>query len=297
MARQDELSTEDRADARTDAPAIEAAGEAPVSSTTESQARARPRRSVLDRLELLIVPVILLVVWQLAAMILGGTAMTSPVAAFRAMIEGFTTGWLTPSLAVTLRISATAFLVAAVLGLWVGFLLGLGRFWGKVMEGPLLWVYSIPKVTLFPVFLLFLGLGDRSQIAFGAFHGFFPLVLFVLSGIRAMSPVYVKVGRVYGLGRWKMFTRVVVPDILPSMVTGLRYCFSLTFLGVILGEMFASREGAGHLLVQAIGLHRLDRIFAIALALVLVALAVNSLFLLVQRKVAAHRGQTEVISE
>lgn len=254
------------------------------------------RRGLLDRLEVLIIPAVLLVVWQVSAVLLGDVAMATPVATISSLIDGFTTGWLTPSLVVTLRTTAMAFVVAAVLGLWAGFALGLGKFWGKVMEGPLLWIYSIPKVTLFPVFLLFLGLGTRSQIAFGAFHGFFPLVLFVLNGIRSMSPVYLKIGRVYGLGRWQVFSRIIVPDILPAMVTGLRYCFSLTFLGVILGEMFASREGAGHLLVQAIGLQRLERIFAIALALVIFAFAVTAVFVRIERRIASGYGHTSKAS-
>lgn len=270
----------------------------PVDERATVAARPVPvwRKVRLDRLGALVVPVIVFIAWQLAAMAVGDVAMVTPAATVAALIDGFTSGWLTPSLAITVRVAAIAFAVAAVLGLWAGFVLGLGRFWGTVMEGPLLWVYSIPKVTLFPIFLLFLGLGDRSQVAFGAFHGFFPLTLFVLNGIKAMSPVYVKVGRVYGLGRWKTFSRVVVPATLPSTVTGLRYCFSLAFLGVILGEMFAARQGAGHLLIQAMGLRQLERVFAIALALVLVALLVNALFIVAERTVAARRGQTGAVT-
>lgn len=240
--------------------------------------------------QVLVLPLVVVVLWQIASLVLPAAAIAGPTATVAALVDGFADGWLSESLRSTVVVTAIAFTVAAVAGLWVGFALGLARFWGKVMEAPILWLYSIPKVTLFPIFLLILGLGTSSKVAFGAFHGFFPLVLFILSAIRAMPAVLLKVGRVYNLTRWQMFWRVVVPDILPSMVTGLRYCFSLTFLGVILAEMFAAREGAGYELVQAIGLHRVARVFAIAFALVVLALAVNSVFLMVQNRVSIHRG-------
>lgn len=251
----------------------------------------RTHRRSWSRLEPLAIPAAVLIAWQLASIRIGEVAVASPTATVAAIADGFRRGWLSASLLDTFVVTALGFVVAAAGGLWVGFSLGLARFWGRVLEGPILWLYSIPKVTLFPIFLLFLGLGDASRVAFGALHGFFPLVLFVLSAIRGTPPVLLKVGRVYNLNRWQLFWRIVVPDILPSMVTGLRYCFSLTFLGVILAEMFAAREGAGYELVQAIGLHRPPRTFAIAFALIIVALIVNAGFLGLQRRASAHRPE------
>lgn len=249
-------------------------------------------RLVLRRAELLVVPALALLGWQVAAFVIGSVAVASPAATVRAAVDGIAEGWLTTALLHTVQATFVATAVAGAAGLWLGFALGMSRYWGRVFADPLLWVYSIPKVTLFPVFLLALGLTMNAEVAFGAFHGVFPLALFLLNAIRATPPVYFKVARVYRLGRWKTFTRVIVPETTPSMVTGLRYCFSLTFLGVILAEMFAARAGAGYELVQAISLHRVPRIFAIALVLMLVALAVNGLFLAWQHRVGRHRDTT-----
>jgi NitT/TauT family transport system permease protein len=253
--------------------------------------RARGRTNARARLELLVVPTVLLVLWQLGAAVIGGSAAATPAETVEAIVEGFRDGWLLEALEATAVATLLSFAVAAVLGLFVGFLLGLHAFLRDVFEAPLLWVYSIPKITLYPVFLLLLGLTLNARIAFAVFHGFIPLALFVLNGVRSTPDVYLKVARVYRLPRRKLLTRIVLPSSLSAVVVGMRYCFSLTFLGLIFAEMFAAREGMGYELLQSISLHRVPRTFGIGLVLVLVALAVNAAFLRLERVVATGRAQ------
>jgi NitT/TauT family transport system permease protein len=203
-----------------------------------------------------------------------------------------TSGWLSYNLWVTVQVVVSAFLLSAVFGLLVGGWLGMRRFWGDVLGGPLVWVYALPKITIFPVFLLIFGLGDGSRVAFGAFHGFFPLALLVLSGIRAVPPVYLRAARSLNLSWWTTATRVVLPATLPSVLSGLRFCFSLCFLGVVLAEMFGSQAGAGYELVRRITLQDLPEIFALALSLMATAFVLNLVMLAVESRYA-HRGTVD----
>jgi NitT/TauT family transport system permease protein len=258
---------------------------APKTSTTHSASEV-----LGHAVRLLIVPAVLVALWFVLASVVGPVAVADPPTALAEVAEGFTEGWLLTALVETLAATAIGFVIATGAGLWLGFTLGLSRFWGEVLESPLLWLYSIPKVTLFPLFLLFLGLGLSSTVLFGAFHGVFPLTLFLMAAIRGIPQVFLQVGRVYRLNRRQVFTRIVVPETLPAMVMGIRYCFSLTFLGVILAEMFAARAGAGYELMQAISLNNVARTFAVALTLVVVALLVNVALLGVQGAVNRRRG-------
>jgi NitT/TauT family transport system permease protein len=259
---------------------------------TNGVAAARTASVARRSARLLIVPAAVLLSWWLLSAVVGPVAVADPAAALAAAAEGFSEGWLATSLLETLLATGLGFLLATTAGLWLGFTLGMSRFWGEVLEGPLLWLYSIPKVTLFPLFLLFLGLGLSSTVLFGAFHGIFPLALFLMAAIRGIPSVLLQTGRVYRLNRRQIFTRIVVPETLPAMVMGIRYCFSLTFLGVILAEMFAARAGAGYELMKAISLNNVARIFAVAITLVIVALIVNVALLGVQGVVNRRRGGT-----
>ena len=73
-------------------------------------------------------------------------------------------------------------------GLWIGVTLGRVRFWGKVSEPIALSIYSIPKVTLFPIFLTVFGFGLYSKIAFGMFHGIFPILIIAMNATREVQP-------------------------------------------------------------------------------------------------------------
>jgi NitT/TauT family transport system permease protein len=78
--------------------------------------------------------------------------------------------------------------------------------------------------------------------------------------------------------------RVLLPAAIPEIFTGIRIGFSLTLIGTLLGEMFASQRGLGHLLIQAIGLHNIPLIMALTLLLVVIAVTASALLLAVDRR-------------
>jgi NitT/TauT family transport system permease protein len=187
------------------------------------------------------------------------------------------------------RETGTAFVaglaISLVGGLVVGVLLGANRLSGDVAEPLLVGLYSIPKITLYPVVLLLFGLGMSAKIAFGAMHGIIPVVLFTMNAVRNIPPVYVRAAKSMRLTPWQMFSHVLVPASVPEIVTGFRFGFALTLLGTLIGEMFASQRGIGYLLVKAMETNHTDVILALALLLVVIATAASWLLLLLERRV------------
>ena len=110
------------------------------------------------------------------------------------------------------------------------------------------------------------------------FHGIFPILIIAMNATLGVAAVYFKVARSLRLSRLATFRQVIFPSIFPSLLTGLRLGFSLTLLGVILGEMFASRAGFGYELVEAITLHDMPRMYGIIAVIILIAFVVNALF-------------------
>jgi NitT/TauT family transport system permease protein len=227
----------------------------------------------------------LLALWQALYVAIGDIALRSPVQSLALLADLVTRPSFWPHAAETAQAFAVAMGIAAGAGLLVGFLLGLSRFAAAVFEPVLVALYSIPKVTLYPIVLLAFGLGMPAKIAFGAIHGFVPIALFAINGVRNVRPVFLKAARVHGLTAPQLVRRVLLPAALPEIFSGLRIGFSLTLIGTVLGEMFASQRGLGSLLMQAIGLHNVDVIMAVTLLMVGFAAAVSSLLLAVDRKI------------
>ena len=106
-------------------------------------------------------------------------------------------------------------------------------------------LYSLPKIALYPIILQIFGLGLSAKVAFGALHGVIPVALFSMNAVRGINPTHLRTARVLRLSSIETVRTIVAPAIVPEIVTGLRVGFSLTLLGVLIGEMFASQHGMG----------------------------------------------------
>jgi NitT/TauT family transport system permease protein len=243
------------------------------------------------RLGQAVVMVALVLAWQLLSLRAGPVFLPGPASALSTLLDGLQRGWMIPHLWTTLVEILGGYAWAVGIGLSLGFSLGASPLLLGAYEGPLLNLYAVPKVTLFPLFLAAFKLGIASKIAFGAFHGLFPVAIYTWTAMRTMNPVHLKVARALRLSPVDTFWRVVFPAVLPGIVTGLRLGFNLTLLGVVLGEMFASRAGMGFLLMSFGAAFDASRILAVILALFMIALIANALLLALERRV---RGVPEV---
>ena len=230
----------------------------------------------------------ILAAWQLLFLWAGPGALTSPLDTLGYTLQLLASPSFYPHLAETGKAFAAALAIAVSCGILIGFSLGLYRFAAEVGEPVLVALYSIPKITLYPIVLLAFGIGMPAKIAFGAIHGIVPVAIFTLGAVRNLNPVYLKAARVMRLTPWRIASRVLLPAAIPEIFTGIRIGFSLTLIGTLLGEMFASQRGLGHLLMQAIGLHNTRMIMAVTLLLVVIAVTVSTLLLAVDRRLRRH---------
>jgi NitT/TauT family transport system permease protein len=102
--------------------------------------------------------------------------------------------------------------------------------------------------------------------------------------VRTIAPVYFKTARVLRLSRGQLIMRVVMPAAVPELVSGLRVGFSLTLLGVLIGEMFASQRGLGYLVMNAIGTLDVPTMMAVVLMLAIVAVIISATLLYLDRR-------------
>ena len=227
---------------------------------------------------------LVLAAWQGLYWFAGDVALTSPAQTFIQLGKMLSDPRFLPHVQETGLAFIQGFAIAVVLGLAIGTTLGAHRMSGEVGEPILVALYSIPKVTLYPIILLVFGIGMPAKVAFGAIQGIVPISLFAMNSIRNIRPVLTRTGRVLRLGPSAMVAHVIIPAALPEIVTGLRVGFSLTLVGTLLGEMFGAQRGLGFLLLQAMGVHNMRTIMAVTLLLVIFAASVNAVLLGIERR-------------
>ena len=235
--------------------------------------------------------VILIMLWQLIYQVIGAPAMASPWESIVNLVENFIP-WLS-DINSTLIALLISFVLAAVIGVILGFLIGLSSFWTQVFGPIILGIYSIPKITLYPIFLLVFGLTIEGRIAFSFFHGVFPIIIVCMEATRTVPTVYLKLSKTYRLTFLEKARFILIPSILPQLVSGLRMGFNLCFLGLIISEMFASYEGLGSRLMKYLSLENTPSIFSLFLIISFIALFVTFLFLLWEQKKEERIGRFE----
>jgi NitT/TauT family transport system permease protein len=221
----------------------------------------------------------ILVIWQILYWAAGDIALTSPANTAVHLWKLLGTARFWEHAAETARAFVFAVTISLFGGVALGVILGVNRTSGVVSEPILIVLYSLPKVTLYPLVLLCFGLGISAKVAFGAMHGLIPVTIFTMKAIMQIKPVLWRTAHAMRLTTRQTALTIALPAVLPEVIAGARLGFSLTLLGVLIGEMFASQRGLGFLIMSAMGLGDIATIMALAVFLSVFAIATNALLL------------------
>jgi len=241
------------------------------------------------RLDYVLLAAGFLVLWQLLHWAVGADVVSSPWATIARAAALLGTGTFWDHINATLTAFALASVISIAAGIAVGLWFGLFRFAGDVADPILGTLYSIPKITLYPIILLCFGLGISAKIAFGVIHGVFPIAIFTMNAVRNVAPVFRRTALVMQLSAVTTAATIMTPAALPEILAGIRVGVALTLLGTLIGELFAATSGIGFVLIRAMDTHAVVDILAITLLLFCFAAAVNSSLRLIERW-ARHGG-------
>lgn len=169
----------------------------------------------------------------------------------------------------TLLDTVVGFLIAAVLGIVLGAAIVVSRrveqaFWPHVLIFQL-----VPKVAVAPLFIIWLGMGASSRLAFAVFLSFFPIAVSAGAGFRAPDPTALRLCQSLTATTWQTFIRVRVPYAIPHIFTGLKVGSTVAIIGVIIGEFVTAQQGLGYIIMFASSAGETALVFA-AIALLCV---------------------------
>ena len=193
--------------------------------------------------------VALVVVWQLAVSFLGlrEYLLPSPMAVVRAMV-GDEIPW-----ARHLWVTGVEILGAFALAGLAGVVLGLAIAWSETLSRALtpflVFVNTLPKVAIAPLFLMWMGYGIVPNILIGALIGFFPVVINTAVGLTQIEQDLIDLGRVFDAPKWKVFLKIRIPNAWPYILSALKVTATAAVVGAIVGEFVASQRGLGYVII------------------------------------------------
>jgi NitT/TauT family transport system permease protein/taurine transport system permease protein len=193
------------------------------------------------------------------------------------------------SLPTTLGEILAAYAIACGGGILAGQLVGSSPTARRMLVPIIRGAYAVPLVVLYPVMMVWFGLGAESKIAFASLYAFIPTMLTALAGVTALNPSLAETARAFGATRLQQILFIALPASLPSIVAALRLGGALVIVGVIVAEMLGAAEGLGFLITRYRTLLNSPGVYA-GIILVLVMTGVHELLLRqLERSVASYR--------
>ena len=174
-------------------------------------------------------------------------------------------------------------------GIVVGQLLGASPSARRMLLPVLRGAYAVPLVVLYPVMMVWFGLGSQSKIAFASIYAFIPTMLTAVAGVAALSPALAETARALGATRVQQILFISLPASLPSIVAALRLGGALVIVGVIVAQMLGAADGLGFLITRERTLLNSPGVYA-GIVLVLAMTGIHEMLLRrLERRVAAYR--------
>ncbi len=265
----------------------------PWSGSTDGSSAAA-RKLSWGKLLPFVGPVALFIVWDLVvrAGLIKVILLPTPSATLYALVTGLAGGPLLLDFGVTVLRTLQAFLIAAVVGVPLGVLLGSNERAYRSVEFLIDFFRSTPSSALIPLFLLIFGVSDINKVAIAAFGAWLIVLFNSAYGVINARKQRVMAAKVMGASRWQIFKDVLIWESLQPTFVGLRSAVSMALVIVIVAEMFiGSDNGLGHRIIDAQQVLNVKSMYAAILAAGALGYALNVLFLILERKIVHWSGR------
>jgi len=174
--------------------------------------------------------------------------------------------------------------MSVVIGIFLGFTIGYFKYLRDSMTPLVFFLFSLPKIPLLPLFILWFGSGLNLRISYGFTLAVFPILINIIQAIKEIDPTYFSIARSLGAGTGKIYTKILIPAIFPALLAGLRLGFSSCVVGVIIPELFIGRWGIGSLVSVLAATFRVVELYAVIITFSLFTVAINILILYIERR-------------
>jgi sulfonate transport system permease protein len=258
------------------------------------QSQRAPRAPLKDKLLPFIGPIVLFIVWDLVVRfgLIKVILLPTPWATIQALVTGLAGGPLLSDFLVTVWRTLESFLIAAVVGVPLGVLLGSNEKAYRSVEFLIDFFRSTPSSALIPLFLLIFGVSDVNKVAIAAFGALLIVLFNSAYGVINARKQRVMAAKVMGASRWQIFKDVLIWESLQPTFVGLRSAVSMALVIVIVAEMFiGSDTGLGHRIIDAQQVLNVKSMYAAILAAGALGYALNVLFLVAERKIVHWSGR------
>jgi NitT/TauT family transport system permease protein len=240
-----------------------------------------------------------LAVWEILTRLLLENELLIPP--FSSVIRSFWTLLLTGELKkhflATLLEFAYGFSTACIVGILLGYLMGMYRWFDEIMDPWIATLYSIPIITVVPLIIIWFGIGMVSKVIVVFKITAVAIILNTAAGIKALDPVWLELAKSLRLSPLETTYKIRLPGALPYIITGMRLGVGRALLGVVVAELMAANAGLGYMLRDSSETWDSPKLFVTVILLAAIGLVSFNLIKKLERRMAPWRQSAEWSSE
>jgi NitT/TauT family transport system permease protein len=253
-----------------------------------AQAKRRRERSLVLGAQVLIAFLLLAGMFTLNATS-GNLIMPKPTDVLDESIKMWSDGTMPRALGESVTVIGLGFLLSASTGIVLGILLGGFRFIGRVLDPYVNAMNSTPGAAFIPLIIVWFGLYTEAKIVVVWNAALFPILINTAAGIANSNKDLVEMARAFGANRFTLFWKVMVPDALPSILSGLRIGAAISTVGTVIAELTMAQSGLGGLLAAAGNRFQMDKYFAVVIVLMTLGILITALLRFTENHIARWR--------
>jgi ABC-type nitrate/sulfonate/bicarbonate transport system permease component len=195
-------------------------------------------------------PLLVLAIWEAAVRcgLLDSRFFPAPTSVLGELVGLAQSGELLSDLGWTAQRVAIGFFLGAIPGILLGLTLGLSPILNAFLRPIIAAIYPVPKIALFPLIMMFFGLGETSKWAIVAIAVFFQVFFSTLAGVVNIDSIYLDVAKNFGASRWQTYRSIALPAAMPYVLTGCQLGLGMALIVVVVAEQFGTKNGLGFLI-------------------------------------------------
>lgn len=233
-----------------------------------------------------------LILWEVAARLgwIDSFITSSPSRVLRTLVSLYNSGDLFLHIGMTLYETVVGFLLGTLLGTAIAIALWWSPTANKILDPYLVVLNALPKIALGPILIVWIGASSGSIIAMGLLISLVVTILTVLTGFLEISEEKQLLMRTLGATKTQIFTKVVLPASVPTLMAALKISVGMSWVGVIVGEYLVSRAGLGYLIVYGGQVFQLDLVMASILVLCALAAVMYYIVAYFEKRIVRWRS-------
>lgn len=238
--------------------------------------------------------IVFLLVWQICSSlnVISPIFFPSPLEVIKELILGLFKGEIIKDILATLIRMAIGLSLAILIGVPIGLLMGYSKKIYDWLETTIDFLRSIPPPTLFPLFMLFFGIGNLSKIFPVVFACSFYILISTMYGVRNVKKKRIISAKIHNINKFDLFRKIIIPESLPYIFSGLRMAISLSLILVIVFEMFVGTKlGLGQRIIEAQIIYNIAEMYSAIIIAGIIGYLLNKSFVFCEKKIIHWEGK------